>query len=125
MQMGRIHWTAPKNQLKYSHDDRKRGCVVGPNPIDSESIHSVSAPAARSMQSRVPQSWCSIKDRAALASSCRLKKTVAQPGVYHREGTAGNTGIGLATIAARALQMLIVMPNNQAEEKYVVIKHWG
>lgn len=69
----------------------------------------------------------SVKDRAALGiindaeASGQLK-----PGYIIVEGTAGNTGIGLATIAAqRGYRCLIVMPNNQAQEKYDTLKAYG
>lgn len=69
----------------------------------------------------------SVKDRAALGiiqdaeKSGRLK-----PGFTIVEGTAGNTGIGIATIAAqRGYKCLIVMPNNQAREKYETLRALG
>ena len=49
-----------------------------------------------------------------------------RPGFTIVEGTAGNTGIGLATIAAeRGYKCLIVMPNNQAQEKYDTLRALG
>ncbi len=69
----------------------------------------------------------SVKDRAALgmiqeAEQCGKLK----PGFTIVEGTAGNTGIGLATIAAqKGYRCLIVMPNNQAQEKYDALKSLG
>lgn len=49
-----------------------------------------------------------------------------QPGDTLVEGTAGNTGIGIATIAAeRNYRCLIVMPDNQAEEKYAILRKLG
>jgi cysteine synthase A len=69
----------------------------------------------------------SIKDRAALAmvqdaiADGRLK-----PGMTIVEGTAGNTGIGLA-IAAKAFgyKMLVVMPKGQTPEKERMIALHG
>ena len=65
----------------------------------------------------------SIKDRAALQlvkdaiSSGKLK-----PGMTIVEGTAGNTGIGLALVAkAFGYKMLVVMPKGQAKEKEQMI----
>ena len=61
----------------------------------------------------------SVKDRAALAiiedavASGRLK-----PGGTIVEGTAGNTGIGLALVGnARGYRTVIVMPDTQSQEK--------
>lgn len=61
----------------------------------------------------------SIKDRAALAivQDAERKKLLAPGGVIV-EGTAGNTGIGLALIgAARGYRVVVVMPRTQSQEK--------
>lgn len=69
----------------------------------------------------------SIKDRAALqmvldaVEEGRLKK-----GMTIVEGTAGNTGIGLAVVAkALGFNLLAVMPNDQAKEKERMIALHG
>ncbi len=69
----------------------------------------------------------SVKDRAARAivldaeQSGRLK-----PGGTVVEGTAGNTGIGLAQVCnARGYRCVIVMPDNQSPEKYALIEAQG
>jgi cysteine synthase A len=69
----------------------------------------------------------SVKDRAARAiideaeRSGRLK-----PGGTVVEGTAGNTGIGLAHVCnARGYRCIIVMPDNQSNEKYQMIETLG
>ena len=69
----------------------------------------------------------SVKDRAALAiiddaeRSGRLK-----PGGTVVEGTAGNTGIGFAHVCnARGYRCVIVMPDNQSNEKYQMIETLG
>lgn len=69
----------------------------------------------------------SVKDRAALGIiEDAEKEGLLQPGYTIVEGTAGNTGIGLATLAAqRGYRCLIVMPDNQAEEKYQVLRSLG
>jgi cysteine synthase A len=69
----------------------------------------------------------SVKDRAALGMILDAeKKGLLSKGSVLVEGTAGNTGIGLATLAAdRGYQCLIVMPNNQAQEKYEILKALG
>ncbi|PIS10824.1 MAG: cysteine synthase A [Bdellovibrio sp. CG10_big_fil_rev_8_21_14_0_10_47_8] len=69
----------------------------------------------------------SVKDRAALGMILRAEKEGhLKPGDTIVEGTAGNTGIGLATVAAqRGYQCLIVMPNNQAQEKYDTLRALG
>ena len=69
----------------------------------------------------------SIKDRTALGIIEQAEKDgFLIPGSTIVEGTAGNTGIGLATIAAqKKYKCLIVMPNNQSSEKYDVLKALG
>lgn len=69
----------------------------------------------------------SIKDRAALGIILAAeKKGQLKPGMIIVEGTAGNTGIGLATLAPqKGYCCHIVMPNNQSEEKYQTLKALG
>ncbi len=61
----------------------------------------------------------SVKDRAALAIVKDAEaKGQLRPGGVIVEGTAGNTGIGLALIgAARGYRTVVVMPNTQSQEK--------
>lgn len=69
----------------------------------------------------------SIKDRAALAIIKNAEKnSQLKPGYSIVEGTAGNTGIGLATLAPQlGYKCVIVMPNNQSQEKYDTLKALG
>jgi len=61
----------------------------------------------------------SVKDRAALAIVTDAEaKGLLKPGGVIVEGTAGNTGIGLALIgAARGYKVIVVMPRTQSQEK--------
>jgi cysteine synthase A len=61
----------------------------------------------------------SVKDRAALFMVQQAEKDgEIAPGGTIVEGTAGNTGIGLALVAnSRGYRSVIVMPNNQSQEK--------
>jgi cysteine synthase len=61
----------------------------------------------------------SVKDRAALAIiEDAEKKGLLRPGGTIVEGTAGNTGIGLALVGnARGYRTVIVMPETQSQEK--------
>src|SRR6202451_562757 len=66
----------------------------------------------------------SVKDRAALAivQDAEARGTLGAGGTVV-EGTAGNTGIGLAHVCnARGYKCVIVMPDNQAAEKYQIIE---
>lgn len=69
----------------------------------------------------------SIKDRAALQIiTDALKSGELEPGMTVVEGTAGNTGIGLALVARSfGLNMLAVMPNDQSKEKERMITLHG
>src|SRR6201993_2649284 len=61
----------------------------------------------------------SVKDRAALAIIEDAEKHgKLRPGGVIVEGTAGNTGIGIALVAnARGYRSVIVMPETQSQEK--------
>ena len=61
----------------------------------------------------------SVKDRAALAIIEDAEaRGLIQPGGTIVEGTAGNTGIGLALVGnARGYRTVIVMPETQSQEK--------
>jgi cysteine synthase len=69
----------------------------------------------------------SVKDRAALFMVQQAEKDGAiAPGGTIVEGTAGNTGIGLALVAnSRGYHSLIVMPNNQSQEKVDLLRTLG
>ena len=69
----------------------------------------------------------SIKDRAALQMvEDALAEEELKPGMTIVEGTAGNTGIGLALVAkAFGLNMLTVMPRGQTPEKERMIALHG
>lgn len=62
----------------------------------------------------------SVKDRTALGIIRDAEKRgLLRPGMTIVEGTAGNTGIGLGTLAAqRGYKCLMVLPDNQSIEKY-------
>ena len=69
----------------------------------------------------------SVKDRAALWIIREHEKSGAlKPGGIVVEGTAGNTGIGLAHICnARGYPCVIYMPDNQSPEKVEILKTLG
>lgn len=69
----------------------------------------------------------SVKDRAALAIITDAEeKGLLQPGGIIVEGTAGNTGIGLALVAnARGYRTVIVMPETQSQEKKDMLRLVG
>jgi len=69
----------------------------------------------------------SVKDRAALwIIRDAVKRGVLRPGGTVVEGTAGNTGIGLALVAnAMGFKTVIVIPETQSQEKKDAIALYG
>jgi len=69
----------------------------------------------------------SVKDRAALAIvSAAERQGELAPGGTVVEGTAGNTGIGLAHVCnERGYRCIIVMPDNQSPAKYELLGMLG
>src|ERR1700754_618891 len=69
----------------------------------------------------------SVKDRAALfIIRDAVARGALRPGGTIVEGTAGNTGIGLALVAnALGFKTVIVIPNTQSEEKKDALRLMG
>jgi cysteine synthase len=69
----------------------------------------------------------SVKDRAALFIVEDAEKAgILKPGGTIVEGTAGNTGIGLALVAnAKGYKTIIVMPETQSQEKKDTLRALG
>jgi cysteine synthase len=69
----------------------------------------------------------SVKDRAALAIvKDAEEKGLIKPGGVIVEGTAGNTGIGLALVGnARGYRTVIVIPETQTQEKKDMLRLCG
>ena len=69
----------------------------------------------------------SVKDRAASAIiAAAERRGELPPGGTVVEGTAGNTGVGLAHVCnGRGYRCIIVMPDNQSPEKYRLLEMLG
>ncbi|MBO6867010.1 MAG: pyridoxal-phosphate dependent enzyme, partial [Thalassococcus sp.] len=69
----------------------------------------------------------SVKDRAALyIIKDAVKKGLLEPGGTIVEGTAGNTGIGLALVgASMGFKTVIVIPETQSQEKKDMLRLAG
>jgi cystathionine beta-synthase len=69
----------------------------------------------------------SVKDRAALAMVTEAERSGAlRPGGVIVEGTSGNTGMGLAMVAAqRGHRAIVVVPDKTSAEKITVLRAYG
>ncbi|MGB5543633.1 MAG: cysteine synthase A [Gammaproteobacteria bacterium] len=69
----------------------------------------------------------SVKDRAALGMIREAERQgLLRPGATIVEGTAGNTGIGIALVGnALGYRSIIVMPKTQSEEKIETLRAYG
>lgn len=69
----------------------------------------------------------STKDRAAMSIlDDALNKGILKENSVIIEPTSGNTGIGLAAVAAaRGYKVMIVMPDNMSKERILTIKAYG
>src|SRR4051794_34963872 len=69
----------------------------------------------------------SVKDRVALAMIAEAEaRGLLRPGGTIIEATAGNTGVGLAMVAAvKAYRCIFVLPDKMSSEKILLLKAYG
>src|SRR5205085_9784809 len=69
----------------------------------------------------------SVKDRVAMAMIAEAERRGAlRPGGTIIEATAGNTGVGLAMVAAvKGYRCIFVLPDKMSVEKIALLKAYG
>ncbi len=103
--------------------------LIGNTPIlelcSIESLYSLKATVAAKLEKFNPAG--SAKDRvAANMIADAEKRGMLKPNSTIIEPTSGNTGIGLAAVAAsKGYRTIIVMPNNMSPERMAVMKAFG
>ena len=103
--------------------------LVGHTPLLElkrvEEVHGVSARILGKLEYFNPAG--SIKDRIAKAMIDDAEAAgILKPGATIIEPTSGNTGIGLASIAAaRGYQLILTMPETMSVERHNLIKAYG
>ena len=69
----------------------------------------------------------SVKDRVAVALvEDAERRGILRPGMTLVEATGGNTGIGLAFVAAiRGYHLILTMPETMSKERVALLRHFG
>jgi cysteine synthase A len=68
----------------------------------------------------------SIKDRLGVAMLDAAERRGLEPGATVIEATGGNTGIGLAAVAAvRGYRLVLTMPESMSVERVALLRHLG
>lgn len=101
--------------------------TVGETPIVklNRVVKDVSAEVYVKIESRNPGG--SIKDRVALSMIEDAEiRGILKPGYTIVEPTSGNTGIGLAMVAAvKGYKAILVMPDNMSMERQILLQSYG
>src|SRR5206468_929978 len=84
-------------------------------------------PAAVAVKVELANPGGSVKDRVGLAMIAEAERRGwLQPGGTIIEATAGNTGVGLAMVAAvKGYRCIFVLPDKMAKEKILLLKAYG
>jgi cystathionine beta-synthase len=101
--------------------------VIGRTPLIRLARLSAGLPAAVCLKAEFLNPGMSVKDRAALRMVLAAEEAgLLRPGGVIVEGTSGNTGIGLAIVAAqRGYRAVAVLPDKTSPDKLAVLRAYG
>ncbi|CAL1535504.1 unnamed protein product, partial [Lymnaea stagnalis] len=115
--------------FRRTHSDIRNGLVgmVGRTPLVRLNKISEETKCNILAKAEMCNGGGSVKDRAAyFLIQDAIKKGLLKPGGTVVEGTAGNTGIGLAHMClSMGFKCVIFMPNNQSQEKIDCLRTLG
>ena len=101
--------------------------AVGHTPLIRLARLGAGLPAAVYLKAEFLNPGMSVKDRAALSMVLAAEESgELRPGGVVVEGTSGNTGIGLAIVAAqRGYRCVVVLPDKTSPDKVAVLRAYG
>jgi cystathionine beta-synthase len=101
--------------------------AVGHTPLIRLARLGAGLPAAVYLKAEFLNPGMSVKDRAALSMVLAAEQSGAlRAGGVVVEGTSGNTGIGLAIVAAqRGYRCVVVLPDKTSPDKLAVLRAYG
>lgn len=101
--------------------------AIGRTPLIRLARLDADLPAAVYVKAEFLNPGMSVKDRAALSMVLAAEEAgVLRPGGVVVEGTSGNTGIGLAIVAAqRGYRAVTVVPDKTSSDKLAVLRAYG
>jgi cystathionine beta-synthase len=101
--------------------------AVGHTPLIRLARLDAGLPAPVYLKAEFANPGMSVKDRAALSMVLAGEQSgELQPGGVVVEGTSGNTGIGLAIVAAqRGYRSVVVLPDKTSTDKVAVLRAYG
>jgi len=100
---------------------------IGKTPLVRLKRLAADVPAAVAVKVESQNPGGSVKDRVGLAMIVEAERRgLLRPGGTIIEATAGNTGVGLAMVAAvRGYRCIFVLPDKMAAEKIALLKAYG
>ncbi|MGL4554307.1 MAG: cystathionine beta-synthase [Gemmataceae bacterium] len=101
--------------------------AIGKTPLVRLRRIAADVPAAVAVKVEAQNPGGSVKDRVGLAMIDEAeRKGLLRPGGVIVEATAGNTGVGLAMVAAvRGYRCIFVLPDKMSSEKIALLKAYG